>query len=51
MPKNGVEIIKPGNVVGDNDNWMVSVDSNGDLVTQHKESGSWVNRGQKTMGS
>lgn len=46
-----VEIIKPGNVVGDNGNWRVTCDSNGDLTQYHKESGTWVYRGKKTKGS
>lgn len=46
-----IELIKPGNVEGDDDNWRWAVNSNGDLVSEHKESGSWVERGQKTSGS
>ncbi|MHC4891353.1 MAG: hypothetical protein ACYTEO_18015 [Planctomycetota bacterium] len=48
---NGYEVIKPDNSAGDNDNWRWTVDSNGDLVSQHKESGVWVNRGPKIKGS
>lgn len=47
----GLEIIKPGNNAGDDGNWFVTVDSTGDLLFRHKESGSWVRRGPKFKGS
>lgn len=40
----GLEIIKPGNEAGDDENWFVTVDSSGDFLFKHKESGAWVRR-------
>lgn len=36
------ELIKPGNAVGDDGNARISIDSNGDLLTQFKVSGTWT---------
>lgn len=47
----GLEIIKPDNDAGDDDNWFVTVDSTGDFLFKHKESGTWVRRGPKYKGS
>jgi hypothetical protein len=47
----GLEVIKPGNVAGDDGNWFVSCNSNGDLLSYRKENGSWVPRGMKFKDS
>lgn len=41
----GIEIPVPGNETGDNGNWFLTANTNGDLVVYRKESGSWVERG------
>lgn len=47
----GMELLKPGNEAGDDGNWLLVVDSSGDIILRHKESGLWVNRGFKYKGS
>lgn len=36
-----VEIIKPGNTVGSDDNWKIDI-STGDFIIAKKESGTWI---------
>ena len=47
----GLEIVKPGNEPGDNGNFFLTVNSDGDFVFKIKESGTWVRRGMKVKGS
>jgi hypothetical protein len=51
VTETGLEIIMPGNAAGDDNNWFLTVDSNGDFLFRHKESGTWVRRGPKVKGS
>lgn len=51
IPATGAELLKPGNVAGDNGNWLLVVDASGDIKLRHKESGIWVDRGFKYRGS
>lgn len=37
----GVELIKPGNVAGDNGNARLSINSDGDVIMQFKVAGTW----------
>ena len=39
-----VEILKPGNQPGDEDNWRIIIVGK-DIQMEHRESGSWVRRG------
>lgn len=37
----GLELLKPGNVAGDDGNWLIVVDASGNLITRVKDSGVW----------
>lgn len=50
IPATGVELLKPGNVAGDNGNWLIVVDASGDLLFRAKAAGIWVTA-QKLKGS
>lgn len=39
-----LEIVKDGNVAGDDDNWRIVI-VNDDIQLEHREGGSWVLRG------
>ena len=50
IEENWAEIVKPGNSVGDDGNWRVTCDSDGDLQIQLKVSGTWTDV-ETTKGS
>ena len=45
ISESGIEIPVPGNEAGDDGNWFITANMDGDLVVYRKESGTWVNRG------
>ena len=47
----GLEMTKPGNVAGDNGNWLLAIDSSGHFIWKHRESGIWKKRGPRIRGS
>ena len=46
----GLETFQSGNEPGDDSNWFVTVNEDGDFIFMHKESGSWERRGPKHRG-
>ena len=46
-----VELVKPGNLIGDDGNARIIVDANGDVKIQLKVSGTWTDTGWKLKGS
>jgi AAA15 family ATPase/GTPase len=40
--ESGMELLKPGNEAGDDGNWLIVVDSSGNLIFKQKVSGIWT---------
>ena len=49
--ENRIELVKPGNAAGQDGNWSLTVNSDGDLITEVRENGEWVKRGPKVKAS